>query len=252
MTRGPLPIAHRACPAGTSGFGPEHVNEGWELTWIERGRVRFHMGTDVVEGVAGDCICLAPGVQNRPWVDGVSLYQTWLAPSLVTEASEAIGTPNPAGTTRVFRPTATVTLLGRALFAGAWSGAAPGLPNGIADMLAIEIARADRDAPARLSPLDAALRQIHEDYAEPLTVEELARTAGMDRFAFSRAFRKAYGESPYRALIQYRLDRAAEFLQMDTQCSVLEAALRCGFNDPGRFSRAFRQRFGRLPRELRR
>ena len=58
--------------------------------------------------------------------------------------------------------------------------------------------------------------------------------------------------APYRALIQYRLDRAAEFLQMDAQCTVLEAALRCGFNDPGRFSRAFRQRFGRLPRELRR
>jgi len=252
MTSGPLPIAHRACPSGTSGFGPEHQNDSWELTWIERGRVRFHVGTEVVEGVAGDCICLAPGVQNRPWVEGVSLYQTWLAPSLVSEASDALGIPNPAGTMRVFRPTATVTLLGRALFAGAWSGPAPGLPNGIADMLAIEIARAGRGTSVRPPPLEAAVRRIHDDYTEPLTVTQLARTAGMDRFAFSRAFRKAYGQSPYRALVQYRLDRAAEFLQIDARCSVLEIALRCGFNDPGRFSRAFRRRFGRLPRESRR
>jgi len=252
MTTGPLSIVHRACPSGTSGFGPVHENDCWELTWIERGRVRFHLGPDVVEGLVGDCICVAPGVQNTPWVEGVSLYQTWLPPSLVDEASKALGVPNPAGATRVFRPTTTVTLLGRALFAGAWSGAAPGLPNGIGDMLAIEIARAGRDTPVPDPSLGAALQRIHDDFSEPLTVEQLARTAGMDRYAFSRAFRKAYGESPYRALMQYRLDRAAEFLQMDARCSVLDVALRCGFNDPGRFSRAFRERFGHLPRDVRR
>ena len=252
MTGAPLPIVHRACPPGTSGFGPMHDNEAWEITWIERGRVRFHLESEIVEGSVGDCICIAPGVQNRPWVEGVSLYQAWLAPSLVSAASKALGLPNPARTTRVFKPTATVTLLGRALFAGAWSGAVPGLPNGIGDMLAIEIARAGGETPTRDAPLKAALQRIHDEFSEPLTVEQLARTAGMDRYAFSRAFRKAYGESPYRALVHYRLDRAAEFLQMDAKSTVLDVALRCGFNDPGRFSRAFRERFGRLPRELRR
>lgn len=252
MTGGPLSIVHRACPPGTSGFGPTHENEAWEVTWVERGRVRFHLGSEIVEGSVGDCICLAPGVESTPWVDGASLYQTWLAPSLVNAASKALGLSHPAGATRVFRPTNTVTLLGRALFAGAWSGGVPGLPNGIGDMLAIEIARASGETPKRNPPLKAALQRIHDEFSEPLTVEQLARTAGMDRYAFSRAFRKAYGESPYRALIHYRLDRAAEFLQMDAKSTVLDVALRCGFNDPGRFSRAFRQRFGHLPRNLRR
>ena len=46
-------------------------------------------------------------------------------------------------------------------------------------------------------------------YAEPLTVADLARTAGLSQAHFSREFRRAFGESPHVYLLTRRLERAA-------------------------------------------
>ena len=116
------------------------------------------------------------------------------------------------------------------------------------------IAIALRGAPARNDearvPVDpaiaSAVRHIESSYAEPLTVEGMARVAAMSRFHFSRRFRDATGRSPYRYLVDVRLERAAELLRRG-RCGVAEAALSVGFSDPSRFARMFRQRFGAPP-----
>src|SRR2546423_875574 len=46
-------------------------------------------------------------------------------------------------------------------------------------------------------------------YAEPLGVDDLARTAGLSRAHFSREFRRVFGESPHAYLLTRRLERAA-------------------------------------------
>src|SRR5262249_18984587 len=50
-------------------------------------------------------------------------------------------------------------------------------------------------------------------YAEPLGVDDLARTAGLSRAHFSREFRRAFGESPHAYLLTRRLERAAALLR---------------------------------------
>jgi AraC-like DNA-binding protein len=87
---------------------------------------------------------------------------------------------------------------------------------------------------------------MHARYPEALTVDDLARAAGMSRFHFSRRFRDEVEQSPYGSLLQLRLTKAAALLRRRS-CSVTEAALSVGFNDVSRFSRMFRRTYGVLP-----
>ena len=96
----------------------------------------------------------------------------------------------------------------------------------------------------------AAVERIERDYAQPLTVADLARAASMSRYHFSRRFRAATGHSPYRYLIRYRVERGADRIAQGR--SVTEAAFEVGFGDLGRFASAFRARFGTLPSRFRR
>src|SRR5262249_20103010 len=92
----------------------------------------------------------------------------------------------------------------------------------------------------------AALDLIHSSYAERLGVGALARAAGMSRFHFSRLFREEVGAAPYQYVLAFRLDRAAELLSSGRR-GVTEAAIAVGFEDPGRFARMFKERFGSAP-----
>ncbi|BFV58417.1 hypothetical protein KCMC57_up35210 [Kitasatospora sp. CMC57] len=54
--------------------------------------------------------------------------------------------------------------------------------------------------------------RIDREYAQPLDVEALARSAGMPAGQLSRQFRLAYGASPYGYLTARRLERARTLL----------------------------------------
>ena len=247
-------VVHRVCARDASGFGPTHANGWYELTWLERGTARFRVGQRQLVLRPGECLLLPPDVENTPWVQGVSVHQTWLAAEFIAHACDELGrSQRRLRDPLVLWPDAAVSALSRAFFLrarGGWARAEPGQAatlDAIAFALAApeETARTDRGRSRRLQ---AALELIAHSYAEPLEVEDLARAAGMNRFTFMRAFRAALGQSPYQYLLGYRLDRAAEALRGRANASVLEVALACGFDDPGRFARMFRTRFGCSPR----
>jgi AraC family transcriptional regulator len=99
---------------------------------------------------------------------------------------------------------------------------------------------------ARDPRVSASLDRIHLRYAEPLTVQDLARDVGMSRFRFTRLFREQVGEAPYRYLIRVRIAKAAELLRSGRH-GVSEAAFTVGFRDLGRFRYMFRREVGWLP-----
>ena len=61
--------------------------------------------------------------------------------------------------------------------------------------------------------LRRARDQMDREYAHPLDVEALARTACMSSGHFSRSFRAAYGETPYGHLMTRRIERAMTLLR---------------------------------------
>jgi len=82
--------------------------------------------------------------------------------------------------------------------------------------------------------------------AEPLTVADLARAAGLSKAHFSREFRRAFGESPHAYLLTRRLERAAAMLRT-TDRSVADICIAVGLDSIGSFTASFRRMFGRTP-----
>jgi transcriptional regulator GlxA family with amidase domain len=87
-------------------------------------------------------------------------------------------------------------------------------------------------------------------FAEPLDVDDLARAAGLSRAHFSRAFRRAFGESPHAYLLTRRLERAAAMLRT-TDRSVAQICFDVGLSSVGSFTSSFTRTFGLSPTRYR-
>lgn len=83
-------------------------------------------------------------------------------------------------------------------------------------------------------------------YADPLTVADLARAAGLSPAHFSRQFRAAFGEPPHRYLLTRRLERAAALLR-NTDRPVTDVCFAVGFASVGSFAVTFRRVYGMAP-----
>ena len=92
---------------------------------------------------------------------------------------------------------------------------------------------------------------MHEHLEEPLGLDRLAALGGMSRRQLERLFRTHLGDTPTGYYLKLRLRRARQFLEQ-TEMSVLDVSLACGFTSAPYFSRAYRAQFGLAPREDRR
>jgi AraC-like DNA-binding protein len=97
-----------------------------------------------------------------------------------------------------------------------------------------------------LAHLRRARDLIDREYARPLDVAVLARTALMSSAHFSRQFRAAYGETPYGYLMTRRIERAKALLRRGDM-SVTEVCLEVGCSSLGSFSTRFTQLVGETP-----
>jgi AraC-like DNA-binding protein len=97
--------------------------------------------------------------------------------------------------------------------------------------------------------LDAA-RYITENYAQPITLEDLSSRAGLSPSYFSRRFRQTTGMGMKEYLSFIRLQHASMEL-LSTRHTVTEVAFNCGFSDSNYFKDAFRRMYGLSPRAFR-
>lgn len=90
------------------------------------------------------------------------------------------------------------------------------------------------------------LRAMYANIEEPLSLEELARDAGVSRRQMERQFTQSLGDPPATIYRNIRLDRAHSLLA-ETDMSVMEVAMACGFNSVSVLTRHFKRRFGTTP-----
>ncbi len=95
------------------------------------------------------------------------------------------------------------------------------------------------------------LRWASERLQHRLTVEELAEQAAMSPRNFARAFSRATGATPAKAIERLRLDRAKSALE-DGADTIEQIARDSGFGDPERMRRAFLRVYGQPPQAFRR
>lgn len=98
--------------------------------------------------------------------------------------------------------------------------------------------------------LTEAVTLMEANIEEPLSTDEIAQLAGISRRQLERLFKQYLGSLPSRYYLELRLKRARQLLR-DTNYSIVQVGLMCGFSSGSHFSTAFGALFGNTPREER-
>lgn len=264
----PLPVLDRAVGAhlrvrswrhdgAATAFFPEGAHDAVELSWVHEGHATYRARGVEVDVGAGAAIAVPSSTEHRTRF-GADLRASalWISHAMVAEIADAVRPDDGArgfGFGAVARAP-RVVLLGRLLEDEARAGGEGHVVaiEALAEAIVVELLRhAPRERTGARDPrIRAALDRMRAGYAEELSVDELAKGAGMSRFHFSRLFRDEVGDAPYRHLLRIRVARAAELLRKGRH-TVTEAAFAVGFHDMSRFSRTFRAELGVNPREYR-
>ncbi len=91
---------------------------------------------------------------------------------------------------------------------------------------------------------------IRANLDRTITVDDLAREAGMSPSHFGRVFKDTVGETPMQYVMAYRVEQAIAMMK-DPERPLGEIAFACGFADQAHFSRSFKQVTGQTPRQFR-
>lgn len=91
---------------------------------------------------------------------------------------------------------------------------------------------------------------LKEDYQHSWTLDEMALVASLSKFQFAHYFKDALGISPYSWLQTYRIVRSQEMLK-ETNKTVLEIAMDCGFSSVTVYNQLFKRLYGITPSAFR-
>jgi len=91
-----------------------------------------------------------------------------------------------------------------------------------------------------------AAEMIRENLEGNIRLSDMARECGLSVSHFTRAFRNSFGKSPYRWLLERRIDHAKALLTTG-DLPIADIAIRSGFSDQAAFTRAFGRVVGDSP-----
>ena len=98
--------------------------------------------------------------------------------------------------------------------------------------------------------IKAVASYITEDLTTHHTIEQLSQKFRISTTALKKCFRGVYGTSVYSYLRTYRL-QVAQKLLLETELSVTEIASKIGYENPNKFTSAFKGMYGCSPTEFR-
>jgi len=104
---------------------------------------------------------------------------------------------------------------------------------------------------AELNRLLPALKHITENYAERITIGDLAKRCSYSESQFTRLFRRHMRTTAYGFVEQVRIHHAIEALKHSAK-SIIQIALECGFYDHSAFVKRFKRFTGTTPLRYRR
>ncbi|MCZ4351327.1 GlxA family transcriptional regulator [Roseovarius aestuarii] len=129
------------------------------------------------------------------------------------------------------------------------------LANAVADQLIYSSIRTDQDTqrlsvPTRIGvrhpKLSQVIQMMEANIEEPISPSILAKDAGMSTRQLERLFRRYLNRSPKRYYMELRLQKARNLL-MQTDMTVINVALACGFSSPSHFSKCYRSHYNTTP-----
>ncbi|MEP3346003.1 MAG: GlxA family transcriptional regulator [Litoreibacter sp.] len=127
--------------------------------------------------------------------------------------------------------------------------------NMVADQQIYSSIRTDQDQqrlsiPTRIGvrhpKLSRVIQMMETNVEEPISPSLLAKEVGMSTRQLERLFRRYLNRSPKRYYMEIRLQKARNLL-MQTDMSVINVALACGFASPSHFSKCYRAHYNTTP-----
>ncbi len=106
------------------------------------------------------------------------------------------------------------------------------------------------DNTRKIDLVKSVLEYIETHYSAPITLENLAREAGMNPKYFCRFFRSITHQTPMGYVNMYRIERASQML-LETRLPLITIGMECGFNDSSNFIKVFRKYKGMTPNQYR-
>lgn len=129
------------------------------------------------------------------------------------------------------------------------------IANTVADQLIYSTPRTDQDTqrlsiPTRIGvrhpKLSQVIQMMEGNIEDPMSPADLAEEVGMSTRQLERLFRRYLNRSPKRYYMELRLQKARNLL-MQTDMSVINVALACGFASPSHFSKCYRSHYNTTP-----
>ena len=94
------------------------------------------------------------------------------------------------------------------------------------------------------------MKYLKQNYASKITLDLLAQKFSCSQSMLVKNFKKEYGTTIMNALMDVRLEKAAELLK-NGRLSIKEIASECGFSEQNYFSKSFSKKFGCPPSDFR-
>jgi AraC-like DNA-binding protein len=114
----------------------------------------------------------------------------------------------------------------------------------------IQPAKTDGRLGYKLERIKDVLNYINKNYNKDLTLEELSKEVDMSKFYLCRLFKENLKMSPVEYINKVRVERAIELLR-NTDMSISEIALECGFNNISYFIKVFKRHMQITPLKFR-
>ncbi len=229
---------------------PRHTHDEFGFGYIVDGGQESWSGRGLVEASAGDVITVNPGEvhdglgsKGRPrhW------HMAFLSPDVVADYA---GWPLSQIEFRdpVFRRAGMSRLVVSAIETLAGDHADPArIEESVTLVLGSLVNETVAEAvPPKLSAaVCAVMDRMRDEWFEPLSLDDFARTAGMSKFQILRTFSKEVGITPHAYLTQHRVKQARRLILEGVP--IAEAAVASGFADQSHLTRAYSRQFGLTP-----
>lgn len=127
--------------------------------------------------------------------------------------------------------------------------------NWVADQMIYNSPRTEKDGqrlsiPTRIGvrhpKLAEVIKRMEANIEDPMSPSILAADVGMSTRQLERLFRRYLDRSPKKYYMELRLHKARNLL-MQTDMSVINVALACGFTSPSHFSKCYRAQYDTTP-----
>lgn len=83
-----------------------------------------------------------------------------------------------------------------------------------------------------------------------MKLDELAHLSMMSLSSFKRKFKKEFGQSPHKFLLQKKIEKSIDLIK-NTSLPLYKISIECGFKEYSNFSIAFKKEHGIPPSDFR-